>query len=276
MIREFPSNQFNHVILCVPMVKDTMWLECTSQSIPVGHIGDGNEDREALLITPEGGVVVKTPRSRADENRQTRAASVRIGLKGEADVTVRTTVTGNQQDRIRLALAEASPANRERWIIEDLQVPNVSLRSQAVEGLDSRSLAVSVSLAFSITKFAVPSGERFFFQPNLLERRTDIPPEVSQRLSPIRLGYAYCDIDSVIYHIPGVFTPEALPRPVALSSSFGRYLTETTPLGDTALVFRRTLEISQRIIPPEQYNVYRRFFQRVANADRTQVVLRRR
>ena len=64
----FPCNQFNHMILCVPSAKDTTWLECTSRTNDFGVLGSFTENRNALLITADGGELVKTPVSRTSDN----------------------------------------------------------------------------------------------------------------------------------------------------------------------------------------------------------------
>ena len=73
---DFVANHFNHAILCVPMIKDTIWLDCTSQTLPFNFLGDFTDDRPALLITPEGGKLVRTPAFIKNENVFKRTGTV--------------------------------------------------------------------------------------------------------------------------------------------------------------------------------------------------------
>ena len=99
-IADFPSNQFNHVIVTVPLEKDTMWLECTSQILPPGSISWSNENREALMITPEGGVIVRTPVSKSINNLQIAKCEIRLSSTGHADVKSEVKWFGNQHNYV--------------------------------------------------------------------------------------------------------------------------------------------------------------------------------
>src|SRR5208283_4442950 len=98
-------------------------------------------------------------------------------------------------------------------------------------------------------------------------------PAIAHRVSPIRFEYPYHDADSILYVLPSGYGVETLPSEVKLSSSFGTFLYKCTMLGDTALVFNRTLEVHEYEVSPDRYDEYRNFFASVVKSDRAQVVL---
>ena len=85
LIEDFPSHQFDHAILCVPMAKDTIWLECTSQTIPFGFLGDFTSDRKVLLVKEHAGELAKTPAYGIRDNFQYTKAEVNIARRRECN-----------------------------------------------------------------------------------------------------------------------------------------------------------------------------------------------
>ncbi len=272
-ISVFPNSMFNHAMVCVPLQTDTVWLECTSQSMPFGHISSETENRGALLVTPSGGVVVHTPATTSTQSAQKRQTNVIFKPFGSVDVVSIVARSGDQQDYVRNAIDEATPEERERWVIDHLGVPNVNLKSFAFEGINTHSIEISLSTEFSIQRYASTSGDRLFFQPNMMERRTSIPADIARRLSPIHFRYPFLDIDSTRFMLPDGYTAESIPAEVRLQTPFGEFHSKTTALGDTALVYTRSLEIRVYSIPADHYAEYRKFFSDIVKADRAQVVL---
>jgi hypothetical protein len=276
VIADFPSKEFNHVIVCVPQAKDTLWLECTSQTSPFAHLGAANEDRNVLLVTPDGGKLIRTPKSKSTDNQQIRRAIVTLSETGDAIAEVSTRYTGNQQDRVRWALAKNTPREREDWLRERIGVPSFRLTSADFSDVENKRLEVVLPIKLELPRLASRSGTaRLFLRPNLMERRNYVPPEVKTRQQPVDLDYAYLDTDTISYRLPANFGIEAGPPIAALETSFGSYHASTT-LRDGILEYVRRLEIRASSLPADQYDAYRKFIAEVVKADNAQVVLVRK
>lgn len=269
----FPSNQFNHVILYVPLASGPVWLECTSQIAPFGHLGTFTEDRYALVVRPDGGELLRTPRSDVHANRQVRTASVELLPSGDARAQVTTRYTGNQQDRVRQALAQSSGRDREKWLHNAIDIPSFQVVRADFSSVDARERDVALPVELELPRYAAPTGTRLFLRPNLLERWSMTLPPMEERRQPVEMTYAFADADSIRYRLPAGFRVEAMPAEVMLDEPFGRYRAQVAVQEDGTLLYDRRLEITQAEIPAEQYDALRLFLQHVARADRAQVVL---
>jgi hypothetical protein len=91
---DFPNPYFNHVIACVPLEKDTIWLECTSQDFPAGWIGSSNSNRQVLLFDQNGGEKFQTPKYGPEDNRIDLKANIKLNENGDALVDLNYKMTG--------------------------------------------------------------------------------------------------------------------------------------------------------------------------------------
>ncbi len=272
LIEEFPSNQFNHVIVCVPLQQDTIWLECTNQNIVAGNIGSSNENRGALMLTPDSGIIVQTPKSSSNQNLMQKKIEVTLSSTS-ASVNGIIKWKGDQQIYARSIMKEEVPKDQEKWILKSFEVPDVSIKNYSFGICNDSSDAVDLKLNLSLPRYATISGSRIFFNPNVMERNTYVPGEVSKRLSPIRFSYPYHDIDTVIYKIPQEYKIEAVPNETNLSSFFGEFYSKVVQGSDGNIMYVRSMEIKKYEILAENYDEYRKFFGDVVKADRSQVVL---
>jgi hypothetical protein len=275
-INEFPSQRFDHVILCVPDVKDTIWLECTNRAMPVGMLGDFTENRGALMLTAAGGVVVHTPHTVPEQNVQIRKGSFVLDYSGDAVSDVHVSWTGDKQLDTRGAVDEETPEEREKWVMDFLDVPGVKLNTFNFQGIETHDSIISLSVKCGIAKCATVSGTRLFLLPNLMGKRSYIPKDVEKRFSPVRFDNPYTNFDTLIFTIPAGYKPEALPSDVALNPDFGAYKASAKLINDSTLIYTRFVKIDTYEIPAQKYKEYRKFCADIVKSDRMQAVFIRK
>lgn len=275
ILPDFPSAQFNHVILYVDLGNgEGIWLENTDQNIPFGHLGTFTEDRYALVVKPEGGELIRTPKTDAHQNQRVLHARVRLAPSGDASAEIQMQHTGNQQDQIRTGLANRSGREREKWLFEYLDVPSFEIVSADFSALEARASSVRLSLTLALPHYAARTGSRLFVPVNPFDRWTYVPPPAESRTQPVEFfPYAYTKADTVRYELPEGFTVEATPDSVEMETPFGKYAAKAEIEPDGMLVYTRLLEVTDPTFPAEHYDAFREAMRQIAQADRAQVVL---
>ncbi len=272
VLREgFPSNQFNHAIVCVPLKSDTIWLECTDQQIPFGFLGSFTDDRRALLITESGGKMVKTVAYTAADNVQVRKATVNISNDGSTLLSVNTSYSGIKYDEMFRVL-RMDDEDRKRFIYERLKIAGCSLQSFHYSEDKSVVPSMSEELQLSVPAYGTKSETRMILVPNMLTRLADIPVSSVQRKSPIFIRRSYCEYDTVVYVFQRICKSESIPENFSLKTPFGEYECKMH-LDRNRLTYTRSFKLMKGNFPSEMYESFCTFFEKVRNGDNRQLVL---
>ncbi len=268
---DFVCDYFNHIITCVPLENDTIWLECTSPYSPCGYLGDFTDDRPVLLIDEDGGKIVKTPAFNIDENNQKLVGRFEVlpdgSAKGESTLTYKGALYG---DEYRLVIMDET--DRRKRVIKSIHIPQFDLLDYEITAHKERKPWLDKNLTLSIPSFASKMGDRLFFNLNTMNKTTQIPPYSRHRKSPMMISRPYSENDSVTYIIPNGFSIEALPDPVNVDSEFGTYNCKST-LEDGNIIYERALKIRKGQYPKEKYNEFVEFLEKVAKYDEAKAVL---
>ncbi|GAB3747530.1 DUF3857 domain-containing transglutaminase family protein [Spirosoma pomorum] len=272
-LTDFPSFQFNHVILCVPDGRDTTFLECTSGHGTAGYVGDFTGNRHVLLITPSGGKLVKTPAYQASENRQQRRILVSVTDQGDATADVHSRYSGLQQDDYVQPIHQMSQDDQRNWLLKRISIPAFDLTTYSLAEQPGSVPIVTETMNLAVRRWATTSGSRLFLPLNLLSALPSVAPLTKDRRTPLDLGTAYEfeDSDTITYQLPKGYAPEYQLAPLTIESKFGRYSTQVSMVGER-LIYVRHLTMHQGRYPASAYNEWVDFRKKIAKADRAQMV----
>ncbi|RXK82877.1 DUF3857 domain-containing protein [Filimonas effusa] len=271
LIEDFPNDYFDHIIVCVPNGKDSVWLECTNQNIPAGFMGSFTGNRQVLLITEDGGKVAWTPRYSVAENEQRRKVNALVDEEGNLLADITTVFTGIQQEEAFGLIHNATKEQRDRHLNSAFSLPTYKVENvQYSEKMQSLPEVTEI-LHISSTGYASVSGKRLFVSPNMLSRSGSRLSTEKPRKFDIRFSYGFRDIDTVSIKIPAGYKPEAVPKNVTLSNKFGSYAIAYKVEGNNITVFRK-YEIVPDRYPASDFNMLSEFFAAIYKADRNRIV----
>ena len=276
LVTDFPSNQFNHVIVQVPLPGDTLWLECTASAhVPLGHVHDGIAGNDALICDDGGGHLVKLPNYAPEQNVQRSTAHIALRPDGSALLDISQRSERRQYEDL-MSLTQRTEQQRRDAMLGSLNVGMATLKELKFEEHKDSYMTphIDVNMQVESRKLANITGTRMFVPVGIFHNAT-VPRALPKRAQPVDIDYGYQDVDSLIVSLPEGYEVEALPDAVSLTNALGEVNQTFTQHENQVTVVTRLL-IRNGLYPADEYESLRRLKTAAKKAYDQRFVLKRK
>ena len=272
--KDFFSMQGNHIILNLPSNKGDIWLECTSQKSPFGYLGDFTDDRNVLVITPEGGVIKHTKIYETSENLQKSVGSFEINNEGSIQANLKIISKGTQYDDNLMRNDGVSEKDLDMLFkkyfsnINNIKFSNLNVLNNRKDN------AFEEDIAFEAENYATLSGSEMLVPINAFNRNSKTPNRVRGRKLPFKISQGFIDVDEVEIKLPSNFEIVYMPESKVVESKYGKYSVEVSETDKHTYLYKRTIQINKGTYPKEEYEVYREFRKKINRYDNSKIILK--
>lgn len=270
---DFPCDRFDHEILCVPLKGDTVWLECTSNDAEFGVLGPFTENRNALLLTETGGVLVSTPASRSEHNMMNSSTTVLLSEDGSGKVTSIIGGRGSYKERTNTIIA-AKRDEQKVMIVNDLGFKQPDEFSVAKSQKEERpGMDISLSIE-KIPQFV--AGSKMFLSPRVSQLWSyKLPPSEGRRYD-FYFPFPFERTDTTVYQLPADYIAEVLPKTASLQCEYAEYSTNYIYDKErNQVVCTATFRLKKHIVPAQKYAAVKTFFDNLMSDESQKLIVKK-
>lgn len=268
-------NQTNHAILLVPLKNDSIWLECTSQTIPFGFVHRNIAGHDALVVTEAGGKVCRLP----SYSQYKKRSEVNIILNINEDGNI----NGNLEITERLDVAtraffklDTDRKSQTEHVSSELILPKVKFGDITYVMDKSFEPKISIKTNFEGSDFINKTGNRLFVPMCPLYKGNFKVFSSDKRKHDIHIddveGYLFSD--TIIYNLPEGYKVEALPKDIDFKNQFGSINIQLTQNGNSIICSQR-MELKPGKYDKSAYPELKNLFAQTDSSLKRKLVLRK-
>ena len=269
--QSLPGQQFNHVILAVPLEKDTIWLENTSGSLPFNYLGTFTQNRYALAVDGDNSKLVKTPPLKPsevfvqrnyefnfDEDDQWRVEA-NLDLRGDAFEDFRHLLSNNEESNLRLEL------------YNNLGIEGLEIRDWNMINFhrDSSNLKISA-------RGEVPDPVREIAGWKVINPlKISIPDfeKPGDRTLDVRINYPINKADKIVFNLKKRGDKEVqIPESVFIKSDYGLYSFDFCRENNSIIAYEN-FTLFHNDIPIDEYPEFYSFIQSIIDQKKRTAIL---
>ncbi|MBK7030403.1 MAG: hypothetical protein IPH45_14920 [Bacteroidales bacterium] len=266
------ANQTDHIILCVPMDSDTIWLECTNQNIPFGFLPPGCQNRYALLVKPTGGELVKTPSFSAKENSRISSIDLDVKKCGEIDFAISTEYNNNLYGQV-FPLIHASQKEQKEYLLKHLSSSNnVDIKKILISDNSGDTAKATIYTEGKLINFTSLAGSMILLAPEFFHQNDFLDFIPANRTLDIFEPFGFSYSDTLRISFPADYSLDYLQKGKQFSSVFGQCEFDVEHKENTITLIRK-LSINQGQYSRSAFKEINEFLRNISDYQNKKIVL---
>ncbi len=272
---DYPSfSQANHVVLMVPMENDSIWLECTSQTLPFDYIHSNIEGHDAMAVGNEKAFFCTLPSYSLEDALESNRVNLKIDENGNAAMQVHSTYRTSDYENKLYRLSNANNEEINKLLASSLNVHKPLVKNFKKE--ETRGKHPSMDLFYDVTceDFAPKTGSRIFIPVNPAKTELKGVFNSSNRKFDIEFNSNLFQSDTIKIEIPSGYELESKPKIADITSEYGSFQSYFTQEGNN-LTYIQTLKIKSGRYKFSQYEDLKNFYNRIESFQTGKVGLKK-
>jgi transglutaminase-like putative cysteine protease len=285
---------FNHVILAVrlpdnvidpslravldhPKLGRLLFFDPTDEWTPFGSLRGELQANYGLLVTDDGGELIKLPLLPAGLSGVVRTAKLTLSPSGTLSGDFFEQRNGDYGTQQR-AYLKSVPKDADRIkFLESLishSLTTFQITKASLENLNQTDQPFGYRYSLTAQNYAKTAGNLLLVRPRVVgSNSSDLLETKEPRKYPVEFGGPWKNSDTIEIAIPAGYEVDDLPPPVNADYSFASYHSKTEASGNT-LKYTRTFEVKELSVPVTKIEDLKKLYRIIAGDERNTAVLK--
>lgn len=273
--KDFPSfGQSDHVILMVPLEKDSVWLECTSQLLPFGYIHNGIAGNDALAVGRDKSFFCTLPSNPPSGNQELNKVDIQLDGAGRASLKVHSAYKMEEYEDIMYKTRGLNSKEEGEFASGFLKVHKPRISQFRKEETRTEQPCMDIYYSADCEDYASLTASRMLIPVNPVKLTTKGFLSGSSRRFDIVFESSVFQSDTINIRVPEGYVLEQKPKTTDITSAYG-FLKSYFSQDGNMLKYIQTLEIKPGRYPASQYEDLKRFFSQVDSFQGVKVGLKK-
>jgi len=263
-----PSQQFNHVILYIPLENEELWLDCTSK-YAFNYLGTFTQNRKVLQVDLNKSRILNTPSLTKEQVLESRTFDINYN-NNQTTINAYNSFRGKKYERLHSVNNYYDDNEKSNYISSNILPNYFKLKNFKLTNKHRDSLSMEVSYTANSNQLVKSLGEDLYVKnipfslPNF-ERTKD-------RKTDVKFDYPIHKLDSIQFTIPNSYKLNLLTDQYHIETKYGTYDLKIIKNKEKVILVKSIL-INAGIYPVSEYEDFYRFYKRVYSLDHKTYIL---